>query len=194
MIERAPLTAAVAALGLVVGYLAQRSRMCFVAGFRDFLLVRDKELLRGFFAFVATIWVLTTALYSVGLMRKGAPEYGGTVLSSEEGVRRGTGGSSESGSRGGGTGPAANGKIRVFRWAEGIRPFFCTPALDRFMLVTFAGGWIIGILSTFAGGCVMRQHVLAAQGNRDSLFYLLGFFSAVPVFYLFLERFFARLY
>ena len=185
MIERAPLTAAVAVLGLVVGYLAQRSRMCFVAGFRDFLLVRDRELLRGFFAFVATIWVLTTALYSVGLMRKGAPEYGGIVLSSEEGVRRGTGGSSESGSRGVGTGPAANGKIRSF---------FCTPALDRFMLVTFAGGWIIGILSTFAGGCVMRQHVLAAQGNRDSLFYLLGFFSAVPVFYLFLERFFARLY
>jgi hypothetical protein len=173
MIERAPLTAAVAALGLVVGYLAQRSRMCFVAGFRDFLLVRDRELLRGFFAFVATIWVLTTALYSVGLMRKGAPEYGGIVLSSEEGVRRGTGGSSESGT---------------------IQSFFFTPALDRFMLVTFAGGWIIGILSTFAGGCVMRQHVLAAQGNRDSLFYLFGFFSAVPVFYLFLERFFARLY
>jgi uncharacterized protein len=185
MIERAPLTAAVAVLGLVVGYLAQRSRMCFVAGFRDFLLVRDRELLRGFFAFVATIWVLTTALYSVGLMRKGAPEYGGTVLGSSEGVRPGAGGSSGSGSRGGGTGPAYN---------DGIRHLFLTPALDRFMLVTFAGGWVIGILSTFAGGCVMRQHVLAAQGNRDSLFYLLGFFSAVPVFYLFFERLFARLY
>ncbi len=53
------MTAAVATLlvGLVIGYLAQRSRMCFVGGIRDFILVRDTELLKGFFAFGLTAWI-----------------------------------------------------------------------------------------------------------------------------------------
>ena len=34
-------------IGLIGGFLGQRSRMCFVGGFRDFLLIRDKELLKG---------------------------------------------------------------------------------------------------------------------------------------------------
>ena len=37
------MTAAVATLmiGLILGYLGQRSRMCFIGGIRDFILVRD---------------------------------------------------------------------------------------------------------------------------------------------------------
>ena len=47
------MTAAIATLviGVIVGYLAQRSRMCFVGGIRDFILVRDTELLKGLIAF-----------------------------------------------------------------------------------------------------------------------------------------------
>ena len=43
------MTAAVATLllGLVIGYLGQRSRLCFISGYRDFLLMRDTTLLRG---------------------------------------------------------------------------------------------------------------------------------------------------
>jgi uncharacterized membrane protein YedE/YeeE len=44
-------------LGSVLGYLAQRSRMCFVGGIRDFVLIRDTYLLRGLIAFGLTAWI-----------------------------------------------------------------------------------------------------------------------------------------
>jgi hypothetical protein len=37
-----------------------------------------------------------------------------------------------------------------------------------------------------AGGCVLRQHVLCAQGNRNALFFVLGFYAAAVVFGLLL--------
>jgi uncharacterized membrane protein YedE/YeeE len=54
-----PMIAAVATLviGVIVGYLGQRSRMCFVGGIRDLILVRDTYLLRGLVAFGLTAWV-----------------------------------------------------------------------------------------------------------------------------------------
>ena len=41
------MTVAIATLviGVILGYLGQRSRMCFVGGIRDFILVRDVSLL-----------------------------------------------------------------------------------------------------------------------------------------------------
>ena len=53
------MTAAVATLvvGIILGYLGQRSRMCFVGGIRDFILVRDTYLLRGLIAFGFTAWL-----------------------------------------------------------------------------------------------------------------------------------------
>lgn len=53
------MTAAVATLiiGGILGYLGQRSRMCFVGGIRDFILVRDTYLLRGLLAFGLTAWL-----------------------------------------------------------------------------------------------------------------------------------------
>lgn len=53
------MTAAIATLviGVVLGYLGQRSRMCFVGGIRDFILVRDTYLLRGLIAFGLTAWL-----------------------------------------------------------------------------------------------------------------------------------------
>ena len=44
-------------VGVVLGYLGQRSRMCFVGGIRDFVLVRDTYLLRGLIAFALTAWL-----------------------------------------------------------------------------------------------------------------------------------------
>jgi uncharacterized protein len=44
-------------IGIVLGYAAQRSRMCFVGGVRDFILVRDTNLLRGLAAFGLTAWI-----------------------------------------------------------------------------------------------------------------------------------------
>jgi uncharacterized membrane protein YedE/YeeE len=53
------MTAAITTLliGVVLGYLGQRSRMCFVGGVRDFILVRDTYLLRGLIAFALTAWL-----------------------------------------------------------------------------------------------------------------------------------------
>ena len=44
-------------VGFVLGYLGQRSRMCFVGGIRDFMLVRDTALLKGLVAFALTAWI-----------------------------------------------------------------------------------------------------------------------------------------
>ena len=40
-----------------LGYLGQRSRMCFVGGVHDFILVHDTYLLKGLLAFGLTAWV-----------------------------------------------------------------------------------------------------------------------------------------
>jgi hypothetical protein len=51
--------AAVASLvvGIVIGFVGQRSRMCFVGGIRDWILVRDTFLLKGLVAFIVVAWV-----------------------------------------------------------------------------------------------------------------------------------------
>ncbi len=51
--------AAVASLvvGLIIGYLGQRSRICFVGAVRDFVLIRDTYLLKGVIAFILVAWM-----------------------------------------------------------------------------------------------------------------------------------------
>jgi uncharacterized membrane protein YedE/YeeE len=53
------MTAAVASLiiGLTLGYVGQRSRLCFVGGLRDALLLRSWRLLIPMLAFALTAWV-----------------------------------------------------------------------------------------------------------------------------------------
>lgn len=51
--------AAIASLvvGLIIGFMGQRSRMCFVGGIRDFIIVRDTYLLKGLIAFGLVAWI-----------------------------------------------------------------------------------------------------------------------------------------
>ena len=49
-------------LGLIVGYLGQRSRMCSIGGLRDFVLVRDTALLKGVGAMLVAAWVAFGAI------------------------------------------------------------------------------------------------------------------------------------
>jgi uncharacterized protein len=67
------MTAAVATLviGVLLGYLGQRSRMCFVGGIRDFILVRDTYLLKGLIAFGLTAWVAFSLAGLVGVVGRG---------------------------------------------------------------------------------------------------------------------------
>lgn len=169
------------ALGLLIGYLAQRSRMCFVAGVRDYILVRDRELLMGMFSFLITIWVLTSLLYSLNILRSGVPEYGVPVIRlSVEKI---------------GTYDLSIGNLGALfhnglSGVKGIAPLLT----GKFLYVTLIGGLIVGLASTLAGGCVLRQHVLLAQGSRDALLFIAGFYCAVIIYYGFLFKFFIRLY
>lgn len=160
-------------IGLVVGFLAQRSRMCFVAGLRDWILVRDTELLTGLFAFLATVWVLTSVFTALGILPHGVPEYGGTAAPA--------------------AGPVPARTLTFVRIGDtGGAPL--SSLLNNFFIATLAGGFLVGVFSVIAGGCVMRQHVLCAQGDRNALFYLVGFYGAVVVYYTLLSRFFDWVY
>jgi uncharacterized membrane protein YedE/YeeE len=198
--ERVLYSLLIGAAGITVGYLAQRSRMCFVAGLRDYILVRDRELLAGLFSFLLTVWALSSVFYAVGLLDQRMPEYGDLPMASAAG----SAGSGGGGARGlpaalqrlrspGSAGPASAdgaGAGGIGRSAHealigvpvgGLRGLF-----GRFFWTSLGGGVLIGFLSVLAGGCVLRQHVLCAQGNRNALFFVLGFYAAAVAVGLFL--------
>jgi len=77
--------AAVASLvvGITIGFVGQRSRMCFVAGIRDWILVRDTELLKGLVTFLLVAWVafpLSGLIGGAALGDFGTPALGGFLL------------------------------------------------------------------------------------------------------------------
>ncbi len=171
------LTIVIGLSGLFIGFLAQRSRMCFVAGFRDFLLVGDRELLNGLFSFLVTVWVLTSLFGMLDLLPAGLPEYG----------RSGTGRIE--------TAVTTDEETTMAEDSGGVfHPGGTAFLQTRFFWVTLAGGFLMGLLSVSAGGCVLRQHVLLAQGSMDALFYLAGFYMCVAVYYIFLQPFFVWIY
>ena len=177
------LTIVLAFSGLTIGFLAQRSRMCFVAGFRDFLIVRDKELLMGLVSFVVTVWILTSVFSAAGLLNIGVPLYG-------EGEATASGDEVVSSNVTAGSGNAVTNAVVVNTASENqgqTATLLSRVFTTRFFYVTVVGGFLIGLLSVFAGGCVMRQHVLLAQGSRDALYYLAGFYVAGVCFYSFLQ-------
>lgn len=49
------------AVGFIAGWLGQRSRMCFIGGYRDYLLVRDKALIKGTLSFFLSAWLALQA-------------------------------------------------------------------------------------------------------------------------------------
>ncbi len=53
-------------VGIVIGFVGQRSRMCFVGGIRDWILARDTFLLTGLIAFIVVSWVAFPAAALVG--------------------------------------------------------------------------------------------------------------------------------
>jgi uncharacterized membrane protein YedE/YeeE len=164
---------------MLIGFLAQRSRMCFVAGVRDYILVRDTELLMGMLSFLITLWILTSLLYAFNILRSGVPEYGAPAIRvSIEKI--GTHSLN-----------VGNLKMLIQKGPSGGIGLLLT---SRFLYVTLIGGLGIGLVSTLAGGCVLRQHVLLAQGSMDALLFILGFYCAVVIYYGFLYRFFIRLY
>lgn len=163
-------------MGVILGYLAQRSRMCFIGGLRDFILVRDKELLKGVAAFFVTAWLAFSVAGYFGWLDLQAPEFQGSNSTASNG-------STESNPE----------LARVTDWdvttevtlkSPPARP--STSILNLgwpILALTIVAGVVIGLFSTLANGCPTRQHVLAAQGRQDSLFYLAGFYLGVIFYY-----------
>ncbi len=115
--------------GLVIGFLAQRSRFCMVAPMRDFILTRRWAVWSG----VASLAVVSFGLYSLAI-----------------------------------------------HWGWVARPF--TPFSARLVCLIVAASGLLGIVSVWAEGCPTRQHVLAAQGNGNARFYLLGFYVGIVIY------------
>jgi len=140
-------------IGLIFGYLGQKSRICFIGGFRDFLLVRDKMLLQGLIAFFATSWITIQFFSLLSIIFKDFSFLNLKIVS---------------------------------------YPGLFESLKSRFGIITFAGGIFLGLLSTLAGGCPLRQHVLAGQGRTDSMTYLGGFYTGIVLYIFILEKLIGR--
>ena len=177
-------TVIMAGLSFLIGFLAQRSRMCFIAGLRDFILVRDGELLKGLFAFIATIWLLSSVLYGTGIITEGVPaplfdeDNKAAIESNENKIEK----PSENL-----IGPDAEFAAEQFAFEVQQKIFGTGIIASPFMWASVIGGFLLGLLTTAAGGCVLRQHVLAAQGQADAKFFIAGFFIMIIIYDLFLR-------
>lgn len=142
-------------IGLTIGFLAQRSRMCFIGGFRDFLLVKDKDLLKGLITFFISAWLTIWILKLFGIV---FPKF-----------------------------------FDITNVKYSAYPTLLNAILSKFGVISTLGGIGIGFFSVLAGGCPIRQHVLAGQGRIGSFFYLSGFYVGIIIYYFFLERLIAIL-
>lgn len=170
--------------GGIIGYMAQRSRMCFIGGMRDYALVRDTELLKGLLSFFVTAAILYPLASAVGGSTLGYPWY------DHEKSRA-----------------ALEFSIAVYEQAPCWIPeeklliiktelvkgkglvfpggFF----MSNLAIITIVAGLGIGYLSTIANGCPLRQHVMAASGNKSAQVYLAGFYIGAIVFTYFLAQY-----
>ena len=58
------------------------------------------------------------------------------------------------------------------------------------VLMYLIAAFVIGLFSTFANGCPVRQHVMAASGNLSALCFLLGFYFAIIMYDKFFVQYF----
>ncbi len=146
-------------VGLVAGWVGQRSRFCTVGGFRDFLIARDTTLLLGVVALFAAAW-LTFPLMDIATSAT-AP----TVIEQAEGL-------------------GAVDPLAVAATDEALGDLDGDGGLPTLPLaaIIFVGGIGVGAVSTVVGGCPFRQHVLAGQGSRGARYYLVGFYIAALAF------------
>ena len=141
-------------VGLLAGWAGQRSRFCSIGGLRDYLIARDTTLLLGVVALFAAAWLTFSLVEAFEAATTSA------VVEQAEGL--------------GGLDPLALDDEKVI-------PDDGSPTVPL-AAVIFIGGIGVGVVSTLAGGCPFRQHVLAGQGSRQAALYLIGFYIAALAF------------
>ena len=155
-------------LGLTFGYLGQRARMCFIGGMRDYILVRDSYLIKALLAFLAA------AFLGFVLFRFAIPR---TTIETFPWFANGGG-------------------VFLEKWAAtNVQatpspvlpvpgdPITWSPKVLHHLILAVVGGTMMGFFSVLAGGCPFRQHVMAAEGSRSSLSYIIGFALGAVVFH-----------
>ena len=136
--------------GIALGYLFQRSRMCFVGGMRDFYLIKDSYLLKGLLGTIAGAFI------------------GYAIFS-------------------------AMGYIASFPWMleKGILtpiagdPLGASGTVVGHLILACVGGFGVGFLSVIQGGCPLRNYVMAAEGNKTAITYVLGLAVGAVIFHMY---------
>ena len=129
-------------VGLIIGYAAQRSRFCLIGGVRDYMIVKDKYLLKGMFALLITAALLFLALHLLGVHQENMKNYPMFIKdTTDQQVIEAS--------------ACANTKpLYLFlKKAGGLKFNRWGAKLDLSGYCTIAGAFIIGILSVLAGGC-----------------------------------------
>lgn len=166
-------------LGIIIGYMGQRSRMCFIGGIRDYVIVRDTFLLKGFIGFLVTAIIMFMILNSMGVYLKDYPWYDKKpemisltdyALGAEQAYA-----------------VCDLPQQAIFGFAKdipGISMGGLTVSYTALLMII--GGLSLGFFSTMANGCPFRQHVMAASGNKSAWVYLLGFYVGILVYDFFI--------
>lgn len=170
--------------GCIIGYMAQRSRMCFIGGIRDFILVRDTELLKGLLGFFLTAAVLFPLASAMGGDTLGYPWYDHEKSQVSLDMSRTILGQA----------PCwiPEESLVVIETDMAKAKGIALPGgyiMSYIAITTIGAGLGIGYLSTIANGCPLRQHVLAASGNRGASIYLAGFYTGAVVYTYFLAQY-----
>lgn len=157
-------------IGLLGGFLAQRSRLCFIGGLRDFLLIRDTGLLKGALAFFLAAW-LTFPLASLAGFPVWAPAEPAGAPAAAAPLPAGVTVTPAA--------PAPASGLQLSR--------FCTKnhggATAQLIILMTVAGLGLGAAATLSNGCPLRQHVLAAQGGGDALWWLGGFYAGAVAYH-----------
>ncbi|MGF7186272.1 hypothetical protein GGQ84_002368 [Desulfitispora alkaliphila] len=172
------------AIGVIIGYMGQRSRMCFIGGIRDYILVRDTFLLKGFIGFLVTAILMFMLLNLLGANFDNYPWYEREIpreyISLADYAR-------ETGETYAVCDLPLESISGLIKEPRGVK--IGDTIITNVAILTIIGGLSIGFLSTLANGCPFRQHIMASSGNKSAWVYLLGFYFGIIVYQFFIADF-----
>lgn len=141
-------------IGLIIGYMGERSGFCTIGAIRNFILIRDSHLLKGVVAIIAAASV-GFLLTSIAGQANGFPAFSRVDIIDNIYTAcinpYGTGGQD-------------------------------AVDITGILTLTIVGGMGVGFFSILSNGCPFRQHIRASEGDSGSLAYILGFYLAAIVF------------
>lgn len=148
-------------VGLIIGYMGQRSGFCIVGAFRNFYLARDTHLLKGVGAIILVAFIGFSFTHLIGGPAQDFPAFSTGLTGNVEKLYNAC------------TDPFGN--------ADNLSDT-SSKAIIGVLILTTLGGFGVGLFSVLANGCPFRQHVKAGEGHTGSLAFIMGFYLAAIVF------------